>query len=693
MEPRKIDPWEARERERAKREAWRQGKKRSSSAAASAAGGGDIVEKLLAGGEGGFDFRNNALPLGLLVAVILLLLASLPFDGLPAALAYRSFFTKAGSILLLFSAIVGGGNVGRNALSDVRRGPHPLLILLLLWTTFCLFLAPFRGYAALEFVRIIDGVAAYFLAGYALKNGGKQAANLTVGLLGFGCILSLLQIAEIGQQGGFRSDITMSRLGAHGNIGSVLLLLWPPALAFAVWPGMEDKRRVAALAASLIIGCALLAERARSSWIGAAASVLVLAVCYFLMQSRAASAAPPRRARQTSLFARAAGSPLTLLIVGLVILLAFGGSTAVRFVAGRAATLGSGAATGGATFQSRLVSWSGAALMTRERPLTGWGLGTFPVLQGRWTHVGVEVEAALQDGADNLSLAHNYYLQWAADTGYPGLFLYMAFLAAFVVTLVTKLPHLRLPFQKALVSGVLAVVVGSHVDALASPAHHFHGVWTLLWVWMGLALAALRPVPVRANHNEDAVQIAPLVVSNDDEAAVSSGGFAGALAVWGSGAVLGGVAVFCLAAFAARLVSEGKRSPRGTLEVVAIGTGTGQAGATLSWTARFHNNKGVSLPTSPGTTWSLQGSDKRITQAAQPSLYVRPIDPMDLTGEKRFSEFRVLVPVDAVRAARIGNAQTPPQVFVKATYFDAYGRRYEAWSIRTLAIKTGDKIR
>ena len=674
MEPRKPDPWEARERERAKRQAWQQGRK-SSSASANNSDDGFLDW------EGGFDWAGNALPLGLLAALVLLLAASVPFDGLPNALLYRSFLTKAGSIVLLFLAIIGGANAPQSAGADIRRGPHPLLLLLLLWSTVCLVLAPFRGYAVLEFVRILDGIAAYFVAGYALQRGGKQAAVLLVGLLGFGCLVSLAQIAEIGQQtGGFAANITMSRLGAHGNVGSALLLFWPPALALALWPDIEDKRRIAAIAAALIIGCALLVERARSSWIGAIAAVLVLGACYLL--TRNADTAPRRAKQNSSPFARAAGSPFVLLAIGLVIFLVLGGGT-MRLLANRAATISSGAAVRGETFQSRLVTWSGAARMTREKPWTGWGLGTYPVLQGRWTHVGDEAQAALGGGADNLSLAHNYYLQWAAETGYTGLFLYVAFVAAYVVTLLRGLRGASSPFQKAVISGVAALVVGSHLDALASPSHHFHGVWALLWVWMGLGIAALRVLPARsaAAAAEAEGEMLPAPLANADKPVP--------VTAWIAGAVLGGLAVVSVAGFAARIHTEGSRVARGVFEVSAEGAGAGKAGATLAWTARFRNEKGVFEPTSPGTEWSLQNAPTDpLAQKAQLSLYVPPsFDARDYSGGLRRSQFRVLIPAEAVQAALKNDPKTAPQITVKATYQDAYGRTYEAWSTRTLSVQ------
>ncbi len=685
MEPRKSDPWEDRERERSKREAWRQKKRAASSGSSQSIGSGDIANPLA--WEGGFDWANNALPLGLLVAVALLLLASVPFDGLSGALLYRSFFTKAGSILLLFLAIVGGGGINKSAWRDSWRGPHPFLLLLLACSVVSLFLAPYRGYAVLEFVRLADGIAAYSIAAYALRNRGKQAAVLTVGLVGLGCLVALAQIAEIGQaQGGFRAEVAMGRFGAHGNIGSTLLLFFPPALALAVWPDLEEKRRIAAICATLVIGCALIVERARSAWVGALAALCVLGVCYVvsILARRGEDKAGRRRVgavgRENPL-ARAVGSPLTVVGIGLVLLVVFGGSY-LKILGGRAATLTGGEATQGATFQSRLVAWNGAARMTREKPLTGWGLGAYPVLQGRWTHIGDEVETALQNGTDNVSLAHNYYLQWAAETGYPGLFLYGAFVAAYVAALMVRLPGLASSYQKAVVSGVLALVVGSHVDALASPAHHFHGVWALMWTWMGLGVAALRsPVAVFGAALDSG--------STEDASSAKS-------AVWGTGlagVAVGGAFVFVIAAYADRIVAQGKQAPRGTFEVVAAGGGPGQAGATLAWTARFTDPNRVSQPTSPGTLWSVQSdsapTNASIARAAQLSLFVPPLfDPSapDYEGRNRRSEFRVLVPAEAVRAAQTAAPKLRPQITVKATYFDAYGRKYEAWSTRALVL-------
>lgn len=72
--------------------------------------------------------------------------------------------------------------------------------------------------------------------------------------------------------------------------------------------------------------------------------------------------------------------------------------------------------------QNRLVVWRAGLKIIEEHPLSGIGLGNFKAMVEHFEHSGLRVE----------SLAHNTYIQLAADLGLPGLVLFLAlFIVAF----------------------------------------------------------------------------------------------------------------------------------------------------------------------------------------------------------------------------------------------------------------------
>ena len=123
------------------------------------------------------------------------------------------------------------------------------------------------------------------------------------------------------------------------------------------------------------------------------------------------------------------------LLIGpaLIVVLAFAGlltfSQLAPLVSQRAATLSH--ALDDTSLSDRLHRWRAACRMASERPVAGWGLGAWLVMQGRWTHQGDDVPEVLASGTGHSNLAHNFWVQWAAETGGVGLGLHVALVAAF----------------------------------------------------------------------------------------------------------------------------------------------------------------------------------------------------------------------------------------------------------------------
>jgi O-antigen ligase len=108
--------------------------------------------------------------------------------------------------------------------------------------------------------------------------------------------------------------------------------------------------------------------------------------------------------------------------------------------------------------------WAGGLQMGAENPLTGVGIGNYPI------------ELLQRKGM--LLMAHNDFITHFAETGIPGLLLYVAMLAA-VLALVWKT---REPLLRA---GLIGLFVAAVVASMANPSFGDKGFW------MQLSLCAL----------------------------------------------------------------------------------------------------------------------------------------------------------------------------------------------------------
>ena len=625
----RIDPWEARERQREK---WRRAAEGKSGRGARSSPRSPEAPQESNPGERGF--QDDYVAWGLLVTVGVLLLAEVP--TVPAS--SREMFARIGTLLLV--VLIGGA---RGFLDNLRaaalRGINPLILLLLAWSVYELVRAPFRDFAVTEILRILDGAGLYFLCAYCLR-APRQTGLVVAGLIVFGVGLSLVDIGSVGQRMELHKESISSQysvFGTHENAASLLILLLPIALAFGTAAGVEEKRRLAAAAAALILGVAELVARTRSAWIGGFVAVVVLAILSLKYPNSGRDSRPRRRAWTDLL-----GSPAALIAGAMLAFLIVAG--AAPYVLHRAQSIQAGVRDPNTI--GRLDLWSGAVRMASEKPISGWGLGAYPVIQGRWTHSGVEAQEALANGVAQESSAHEYYAQWAAETGGIGLFLYAATLCVFLWTACRALPRVTAPIQRALLCGCIATVAGGIVDSIASPAYTFHGVWAVYWCCIGLGVSAMRPVR-RATSPEDgpALDRTPLVV-------------------WLGSAVVAAAVTVGVVGSGFLVVRSGAAKPRGRLELVTIPARSVVPGESVRWVALFHDAAGKDHDTMPGTVWSLAG----------PSLLPAALAHVKVayTDLNRHTILIVVAPaMDGTLTAH-------------ATYLDFYGRRYDAWSLVTI---------
>lgn len=500
-----------------------------------------------------------------------------------------------------------------NMARAITRAPTLLLLLLTAWATYKCFTspAPYRLLAAGDLLRVYGGTLAYIACAYCLPTL-RQGARLVVGITVIAVFVAFSDFSSFSANASKYNEFfrQTSVLGSHMTIGGFLAALVAVVAAFAFAPGLEDRARLVAQLSFVVLAFALVLSRSRSGWIAGVAALIVVATLFArnALRERWRRGVDPqgtRPRRNDPLVLRVLNSPFLFVGLGLIALIFFGGvggklgdrTQQLRDVA-------SGKLTRDTDFTllSRVHTWRGALLMMREKPLMGMGLGGFVVEQGRWTHGGDEAIEVLHSGAGHQNRAHNFYLQWGVDTGFVGLFLYIAFLSAWAFTLLRGIPVAPSPERRALAIGAAGAMIAGAIDGFASPMYQMHGTYALMLAWMGLGLGALRADPPR--HGLSLAGRGEL--PPDDQPAIRD-----ATPVWDW---LGAAAVAALACYLCvylgkRIIADGSRQPPGALRVETIpATWEVRPGTRVVFKAIFTDGHGVVQPTLPGTVWRFDGS-------------------------------------------------------------------------------------
>jgi len=396
-----------------------------------------------------------------------------------------SFLTNVGKVLafeVLGAALVtfllmnvSKGDLVRRFKENITAGPN-LLVLAVVISAIVSFAigSTSKWLTASELVRVVICAAVYFGVLYNLRG---RLTIMTDVIMGVAAAVAVFGLISVGDQGFDQIGGVTGSFGTHETLGSFLMLMLPITAAIGIFNKKDEKRRIAALAVSLLVTVCLAFTQSRSGWISELVAVSVMALLASRYYSTTKTGTNQRFASVIPFLAFAG-------IAGIMLVLSGSGLDVMH----RASTIGAG--TTDISMNERLKLWHAALLMIAAKPLLGWGLGSFPYVVAKYTGIAATGSFVANNGVNLHNIAHNYYLQLAAETGIIGLGLYVAMVVTFFTVGVRALGKLKDGTRKMVLVGVLAAMAGQVVDSITSPSYNIVSVSLIQWMLMGVGMFA-----------------------------------------------------------------------------------------------------------------------------------------------------------------------------------------------------------
>lgn len=393
---------------------------------------------------------------------------------------------ELGAVLLLMTLLYQAvpARIFHLQFRAVLTPPMLILCILLLWGIFSWVLCGGNDFASQGLILLASGV---LVTNTVARRAQTEQSRLLLmdAVLAAGLLVAFSGIALYGSGS---TPLIVGVLHDHMLFGAFLMLPVPLSLAVMLAP-VSMTRRLFAQATLLACVTALIMAQTRSSWIGGFTTLLTFGG--LLLSVRGAELRYSADLRNPRRFVQAGLVPvLTILALGCFLWLSPERAT----MSARVHTLTTSVVQGkdGST-QWRLTAWAGARVMVRQKPLLGWGIGSYPRYQNLFTHMGRPAEVVDREGPTILDETHNSYLQLWAETGLIGLGLWLLFLASFFVVAISSLRGLvGGSLGQYMVIGGLSAVAGQAVDAFANPAWQFGHIMLPFWIIVGLTLSPLR---------------------------------------------------------------------------------------------------------------------------------------------------------------------------------------------------------
>lgn len=363
--------------------------------------------------------------------------------------------------------------------SPLARPPLLCLLALLLWGLLSCLILPtsfaVQGVLLLGVGVLVAGVTA--ASAISPSRVLFAAASVVVPAV----LVALTGLAQIG--GG--KAVAVGVLQDHQLFGAFLLLPIPLCLALSLAPG-PLALRLTGQAALLICAAGLWESQNRSAWLGSAASLAVFAGLFVYAASKRRADASRRKSWKSVFVPALLG---VMAVTGFVLISPNQDTLFARMRSTDPVMHGSDE-----SLRWRKIAWIGTRRMIAEKPLTGWGVGSFPVEHEPFTHTGHPAGVVLGQGPSLEDEAHDSYLQIWAEGGIIGLLLWLGAFFALLGSGISSLRRLkRGSLEQWLLIGGLSAVIGQMTDALANPAWQFGNITLPLWIVFGLISALSAP--------------------------------------------------------------------------------------------------------------------------------------------------------------------------------------------------------
>jgi O-antigen ligase len=159
--------------------------------------------------------------------------------------------------------------------------------------------------------------------------------------------------------------------------------------------------------------------------------------------------------------------------------------------------------TQGHSIKRRIATWKFTALMIKDHPLIGSGIGTF-------RYNTLKYQAKFFEQGENRSLypsgfadkAHNEYLQLWAELGIIGLLVFLWFLICYFNYGLKILKKIKDYYKQGIVIGLMGSVLAVLVDALFGFPLHLPATIVLFWLCIGLTVAIGRNEAAQTKDEE-----------------------------------------------------------------------------------------------------------------------------------------------------------------------------------------------
>lgn len=582
--------------------------------------------------------------------VALLLLLTTETDTLPE---WRVGFNYSGMLVLLFLVFLSV-ETSEKPLKLLLQPFNLFQLLLVGWTIAESVMSPLRPFAIMESARIISGAAAFFFGAYALRTK-TGAIILACCISSVVLIFSVVDFMHISDAGGTLTKLESGFFGTHETMGTLVMLVLSISAAIGAHIRVREQWRWGGLAVFLILLVVLIVTKCRSAWLGGAVGVVVSAMMLLFCRPT------------TGERGFVAGKGYRTLLLGglfvpLIVFIALGVTGNLSAVVSRFNTLSQGNKIRDVD-PARPLKWDAAALMLHERPIMGFGPGSYLVLQSHWTHQGNDSIEVLNGDLRHENIAHNYYIQWGADTGGVGVFLHIAAVLSCATVLFVGIPRMgKDPLRQAIALGSLGTLIAGAVDGFTSPSYNFPGLYALYWGIIGMGVGAFLSLSIpekeTRSRSRSKSSVEPFVSTQ-----ISPAWFV-------LGILLSGISLFFLLNWGKHLADKGNSHPRGHLVMTKHPRLEGQTVVGFVWDVVYRDASGTANPTWPGTIWSVASPNKSVepkfTQGGR------------LQGDVSVSNIEI-------------PGEIPPLLTIKAAYRDPEGRLYEVTS-STLAPVNGKPI-